>query len=454
MRRYDLRKLSPAELRDRFTTISWRDLAVTLGPILVLSVIAIWATFRFVRPAPPDTITITSGPIGSTLHNTAEKYRKILARHGVTLTVLPSQGSLENLHRLIDPSFRVDIGFLQGGITAGANIDNLVSLGSVFYEPVRVFYSGAGSVDRLSQFGGRRLTIGPEGSGTRFLALALLKANGIEPGGPTTLLDLDAEDAAEALLEGTVDAVLLTGDSAAPPLMRKLLRAPGIQLMDFPQADAYTRRFHYLSKLVLPMGAFDFAANLPSRDVTLIGPTVELVAREDLHPALSDLLIEAAREVHGRAGLLHSAGEFPSPLEHEIRISDDASRYYKSGKGFLYRHLPFWVASLADRMLWILVPIVALVIPGLRMVPMLYRWRIRSRIYRCYGALLALERDILANPGPGKRQELMKKLDEIDRTTGAMKMPVYFADQFYVLREHIGWVRGRLTDDAASQGTA
>jgi TRAP-type uncharacterized transport system substrate-binding protein len=449
--RYDLSKISPAQLRKRFVTISWRDLAVTLGPILLLSVLAVWATFRLVRPAPPDTITITSGPVGSTLYNTAEKYRKILARHDVTLKVLPSQGSLENLRRLIDPSFRVDVGFLQGGITAGTNIDNLVSLGSILHEPVRVFYRDAGSIDRLSQFSGKRLTIGPEGSGTRFLALALLKANGIEPGGPTELLDLDAEDASQALLEGRVDAVFLTGDSAAPPIMRKLLRAPGIQLLDFTQADAYTRRFQYLSKLVLPMGVFDFGTNLPARDVTLIGPTVELVARQDLHPALSDLLIEAARDVHGRAGLLHSAGEFPAPLEHEIRISDDASRYYKSGKGFLYRHLPFWVASLADRMLWILVPIVALVIPGLRMVPTLYRWRIRSRIYRCYGALLSLERELRAKPGPGKRQELLEKLDEIDRTTGAMKMPVYFADQFYVLREHIGWVRGRLTDDATSQ---
>jgi hypothetical protein len=192
------------------------------------------------------------------------------------------------------------------------------------------------------------------------------------------------------------------------------------------------------------MGSIDVGKNIPQQTIVLIGPTTELIAREDLHPALSDLLIEAAREVHGRATLLQRAGEFPSPVEHEYRLSDDASRYYKSGKGFLYRYMPFWLASLADRMFVILVPIVVLLIPGLRLVPQLYRWRVSLRINRWYGALLTLERDLLAHPEPERRDDLLKRLDAIEQGVNSMKVPLTFADQFYVLRQNIIFVRQRL----------
>src|SRR5581483_7251615 len=192
------------------------------------------------------------------------------------------------------------------------------------------------------------------------------------------------------------------------------------------------------------MGSLDFTENIPRETLALVGPTTELVARDDLHPALSDLLIEAAREVHGGANLLQRAGEFPAPLEHEFPVSDDAQRYYKSGKGLLYRYMPFWVASLVDRIIVIIVPIVVLVIPGLRIVPALYRWRVMSRIYKCYGALLALERDAFANPEAAKRDELLTRLDAIEQTVARLKVPLTFADQFYVLRQHINFVRERL----------
>ncbi len=425
--------------------ISWRDLAVTLGPILLLSMGGIWVAIRFVRPAPPSSITITSGPDGSVFRNTAEKYRSILARNGITLQILPSKGSLENLQRLNDPSFHVDIGFVQGGMATGIKVERLVSLGSLFYEPLAIFYRSADPVDRLSQFSGKRLAIGTEGSGTRALALTLLKANGIESGGRTALLDLSGEDAARALIAHKIDAAFLTGDSATPPLMRKLLQTPGIRVFNFVQAEAYTRRFRYLTRLELPMGTLDLGKNSPERTLYLIAPTVELVARENLHPAISDLLIEAARQVHGGATLLQHPGEFPTPLEHEFRISNDAARYYKSGKRFLYRSLPFWLASLADRTFVVLVPIVVLLLPGLRLMPSLYHWRVRARIYRWYGALIRLERDALMNSTPERPEQMLKRLDEIEKGVNNMKLPLAFADQFYVLREHIRFVRDRLT---------
>jgi TRAP-type uncharacterized transport system substrate-binding protein len=437
------RRFPRIRLPTRFALISWRDLALTLGPILLVCAGAIWVTFWFVRPAPPDTITMTAGPEGSIYWNHAQKYRAILARNGVDLVILPSQGSHENLRRLSDVEFEVDVGFVQVGVTAGVDLDGLASLGSMFHQPLVVFYRD-GRLARLSELRGKRLAIGAEGSGARFLSLALLKANGIEPGGPTELLDFTGAAAAEALLARRIDAAFLMGDSAAPQIMRRLFDAPGIRLLDFDQAEGYVRRFRYLSKLELPMGSVDLGRNLPPRTMNLIGPMVELVAREDLHPALSDLLIEAAHEVHGVATVMQKAGEFPVAKQHEIPVSDDATRYYKSGKGFMYRYLPFWVASLADRMLVLLVPVLVLLIPGVRIAPALYRWRISSRIYRWYGALLALEHELRERHEPEARDELMKRLDAIEQGVNRIKLPLAFAGEFYVLREHIDFVRARL----------
>jgi hypothetical protein len=444
------RKIGRLRIPVSISRISWRDLAVTLGPILLLSIIAIWIAFRFVRPAPPDTIVFTSGPDGSLFRNSAERYRKILARNDVNLEILPSHGALENLKRLSDPEFQVDVGFVQGGLAAGLDTDELMSLGSVFYEPVMVFYRSAVPLNRLSALKGERLAIGSEGSGARSLALTLLKANGVEPGGPTRLLDLSGEAAVQALLGRKIDAAILMGDSATSGAFRKLLGAPGVRLFDFAQADGYVRRFRYLSKLELPSGSLDLGRNVPEKSLTLIAPTVELVARADLHPALSDLLIEAAREVHGRGNLLQRPGEFPAPLEHEYRISDDAARYYQSGKGFLYRHLPFWLASLADRTALVLVPIIVLLIPGLRLAPWLYGWRIRARLYRRYGELMAVERAMLSQAAPEQREALLKRVDEIEKAVINIKIPGSFADELYVLRAHIHFVRDRLAGRIAT----
>lgn len=443
MTQHKVRSLAAIRPMARFVGISLRDLVVTSAPIIIITAVAIGAAYYFVRPAPPDSITISSGPTGSNFRLTAEKYRKILARDGVRLNVISSEGSLDNLKKLNDPKSRVDVGFVQGGVADGVNLDRLVSLGSVFHLPVLLFYRSAAPATFLSDLAGKRLAVGPQGSGTNVLAMTLLKANGIEPGGSTQLLELGGEAASQGVIDGAVDGAFLMGDSATPVVMRKLLWTPGVMLFDFSQADAYSRRYPYLEKLTLPMGAFDFAKNVPPQDLHLIGPTAELVARSDLHPALSDMLIQAAREVHGKATLLQRSGEFPAPLEHEFRISSDAKRYYNSGKSFLYRTLPFWLASLADRLLVVVVPVVILLIPGLKLVPALYSWRVKSRIYRWYGTLIALERSILADPSPEERANLLKRLDDIEAEVNKMKMPLAYAEQFYVLRDHIKFVGDR-----------
>ncbi|MGF6769103.1 TRAP-type uncharacterized transport system substrate-binding protein [Paraburkholderia sp. GAS199] len=442
----------PPRLVARFVAISWRDLAVSFGPILLIAAAAIWVAVRLIQPAPPNTLTLSAGPEGSTYWTAAQKYKAILARNRITLNVLSSEGSVQNLKRLADPKSNVDVGFVQDGLAPGAT-DGLMSLGSVAYVPLAIFYHGP-TVTRLSEFKGQRLAVGAEGSGTRELALALLKANGIEPGGTTKLLPLSGDDAAQALISGKVDAAFLAGDSAQPAVMGKLYRTPNVQFYDFAQADAYTRRFPYLTQITMPMGAFDLGKNLPSAPFHMVAPTVELVARDSLHPALSDLLVEAAREVHGKATIMQRAGEFPAPLAHDFPISDDAARYYKSGKSFLYRILPFWLASLADRLLVVVVPLVVLLIPALRLVPSLYAWRVKSRIYRWYGSLIAIERSALSEHSAAERASLIERLDAIEESVNGLKMPLAYADQFYVLREHIGFVRERLTHTREAQREA
>jgi TRAP-type uncharacterized transport system substrate-binding protein len=435
-----------------FTEYFGLNRAMSLGVVGFATLIVCFGVFWFIHSAPPRGLTITCGPAGSAFETNAFKYASYLANNGVTLKILRSQGSWENLKRLEDPAAHVDVGFVQGGLADGTNTQELVSLGSISYEPLLVFYRGTNTIRFLSQFQGRRLAVGSEGSGTHLLAMALLMTNGIVPGGSTTLENWDADQAASALLAGKVDAVFLTSDSASSQTMRLLLRSPGVQLMSFEQADAYTRRLSYLNKLRLPEGVIDFDKNLPPHDVWLIGPTVELVVRPDLNPAISDLLLEAAQTVHGKASVFQNQGDFPAPLVHEYTISPDALRYYKSGKKFLYREMPFWIASLANRMMVALVPVVLVLIPGLRLLPAAYRWRAQLRIYRWYRKLLVLERDVAQEPAPGRQEDFIRRLNEIETVVADMKVPASFANLFYSLREHIDYVRTKLAARSPTSG--
>jgi TRAP-type uncharacterized transport system substrate-binding protein len=436
-------------LRSRVLRASWRDLLLTLLPLSLALAAATWAVLHFVRPAAPRTITIATGPEGSSFQHLAERYAKAFERNGVTVRLVPSNGSLENLRRLADPAGDVDVGFVQVGVklpdpAPGEPRRALASLGTIARQPLYVLVRGSAPPDRLSALAGKRLVVGPEGSGTRVLALRLLEANGVQPGGPTTLLDLDDELVGDALEKGEIDAAFLMGDSASPRVIRSIIQRPGVHVLRLAQLDAYLRRFQDLDRIVIPMGAYDLAKNLPASDLELVASSVELVARADLHPAISDLLLETMREVHGRPFLLQRAGEFPAPREHDLPLSADARRYYESGKRWLYRMMPFWAASLADRFLMVLVPLVLVFLPVFRAVPSIYRWRIRNRVYRIYGSLLELERDVLRHAAED-RAALLGRLDQIERRADALKLPLSYTDQFYVLREHINFVRRRLT---------
>jgi TRAP-type uncharacterized transport system substrate-binding protein len=429
----------------RVTNISWLALVQTVGPPVLVCAVLVWAALHFVRAAPPHTLTISSGPKGSSFETIAQSYNKILARSGIQLKVIPSEGSLDNLNRIADPKSHIDIALVQSGLTTNADTDDLESLGGVFHEPLFIFYRSPKPLQRLSELSSQHIAIGPEGSGTRYLALALLKANEIEPKGSTRLSDLEGEAARAALLHRQVDAIFLTGDSASPATIVEMLHTDGIRLFDFQQANAYVRRFSYLSKLTVPAGAFDLGENLPPADISLLAPTVELVAHSNLHPALCDLLIEAATQVHGHASLLQTVGQFPNPSIHTFPISSEAARYYKSGdRSFIYRYLPFWLASVLSRLLVVIVPLFVVIVPSLRYAPLLYRWRIDSRIHRRYGELMELERQALGALSDDRRAELLKQLEAIEKSVISRRMPGSHAEQVYVLREHIDFVRKKL----------
>jgi TRAP-type uncharacterized transport system substrate-binding protein len=437
-------KIYFARMLAKLNGIFGQGQVVSVSVILALGLAVGAATLMFMNFGAPNTITITSGPKGSSFERNAERYKKILARDGVTVNILPSDGSRDNFKKLSDPKVAVDVGFVLGGEVNKADTGNLVSLGSVSYQPLMIFYRGDPK-KLIADFNGQRLDIGEDGSGTRSLALTLLKANGIEKGGSTSFVNTASGDEVRALLENRVDAIFVMGDSTSSDMMRSLLRTPGVHLFNFTQADGYVRRINYLNKLSLPKGSLDFGKDIPPEETTLIGPTVELIARDSLHPALSDLLLEAAREVHGGSSLFRKRGEFPAPQEHEFRISPDASRYYTSGKSFLYRTFPYGIASVIARIIAFVVPLALLLIPALRMAPAIYRWRMESRIHRWYRALLDLERDAF-NPSvdPKRREDLLKHLDHIESAVNKIIVPASFGDLFYGLRGHICFVRNTL----------
>lgn len=430
----------------------WAKLAAIYGESILLfmaMLLGIFATtclviFLFFNSAAPRTLTITAGQEGSVFHKNALKYKAILARDGVTLNILPSNGSIDNLNKLNDKKAKVDIGFVQSGVVGNLKVNHLMSLGSVGYQPLIVFYHGEGK-KLISDFAGHRLNIGEPGSGTHSLALNLLKENGIVPGGDTQLIEKASQHPVDDLLQNKIDAIFVMGDSVSTDLIKTLVKTPGINIFNFNQADGYTRRIKYLHKLVLPEGSIDLGKNNPVNDLNLIAPTVELIARDTLHPALSDLLLDAANEVHGSASLFVKSGEFPNLTTNEYHISPDATRYYKSGKNFLYRNFPFWLASLINRILVIAVPLLLILVPGVKIAPSIYRWKIQLSIYPFYKALLEIEKEAFeSTPDATRRQAIIEKLDHLEEKLSKIKIPPAYADVFYGLRGHINFVRTRL----------
>jgi TRAP-type uncharacterized transport system substrate-binding protein len=425
----------------RFRKATRRDLLLALAPTLVIVAVVVVLAYQFVQPAPPDKIILSSGTLDGGYNAYAQNYKEFLASNGVVLEIRTSDGAMENMAHLMDPRSDVQVAFIQSGTAFAANAPNLVSLGSVYYEPLWVFYRGAPITD-LPGLAGKKIAIGPEASGTRALALQLLAVNAVVLP-PTQLLANGGEEAADMLTRGKIDAAFFV----TPPeseMVQKLTAAPGIRLLSFERADAYNRRFPYLTKLTLPQGVFDFMHNIPRQDVVLLSPTANLIARNTLHPALAYLMMRAATAIHGGSGLLNPAGAFPAALDADFPLSVEAKRYYKSGPPFLQRYLPFWAANLVERLWVIVVPAIAILVPLVKAVPPLYRWRIRSRIYRWYARLKEIELQLEDNPDAKKLDEMLARLEDVDRAVNHIPTPLAYSENLYSFRQHIDLVRQRV----------
>jgi TRAP transporter TAXI family solute receptor len=420
---------------------SFGDLVRVWVPAAIVTVAGFVVAYQFVDPAPPERFTIATGGASGAYRAFAERYRGVLARHGVELEILQTAGSVENLQLLRDPQAGVQLAFVQGG-TGGADAEDLVSLASLYFEPLWVFYRQDAAVRRLGELAGRRIAIGPAGSGTRVIALELLEENGVTADS-ASLQPIGGAQAVQALTGGRVDAVFLVAGATADTV-QSLARAPGIDLLSFDRAAAYTRRHRFLSSVTVPEGVVDPGANVPARDVVLVAPTANLVARPDFHPALVDLMMAAVAEVHRGGGLFEDYGQFPSPKFLEFPLSEEAQRYFDSGPSFLRRVLPFWAATLVERMLVMLLPLVALLIPLLRIMPPVYRWRIRYRIYRWYAELLDIDPAVHGEDEPARLRAGLEELARIEEEVAKVNVPMSYADQLYALRLHLELVREKL----------
>ncbi len=429
-------------MKRRITKILTHEFLTIVGPLLLVGLIIFGITYHFVAPAPPRTLVMTTGVEGRTFAALGERYRQILARSDVQLKLLPSSGAVENLRRLKDKSLAADVGFLQGGMSSSSEAPNLLSLGSITYTPLWVFYRSGNTFDDLSQLKGKRIAIGPEGSGSRKFWLDLPKASQ-EIDEPTALFNLTDEAANKALKEGRVDAVITLG-TADNVFVQDLLHSESVKLMSLSQAEAYTRVFPTLSHVILPKGVVNLAKKLPASDIHLLSATTNLVVRDTMHPALMYLLLDAAAEIHGGPGWVNKAGEFPAPKVQDFPLSDQAERFYKTGRPFLLDYLPFWVAVFLDRIVKILFPVAIILFPLMRIMPWLYSWRNRSKLYRWYGELKYLELEVSEHPHTNRLSDYSAKLDHIEASVKKIKVPLAFYRELYILREHIALVRERV----------
>jgi TRAP transporter TAXI family solute receptor len=407
------------------------------GASVVLVLVGFVIAYQFVEPAPPSRLTMATGSSTGAYHRFALEVRDILAQSGVELDLLNTAGSKENASLLAKGD--VDIALIQGGTSLGGvtGSEQLRSLGSLYYEPLWIFHRINPAPSGMQDLVGRRLSRGVKGSGTRELVDELFALNGMAG---QESAELSNSDASAALMNGELDAVFMVGGEESPDV-RVLLDATDVRLMDVPRAEAYHLHRRYLSALTLPAGAISLATHRPPEDRRLVGVTAMLVAREDLHPALVDLLLLSSQPIVDKPGLFSTAGQFPSGQYLSVPLDEDARRFHERGPSFLQRYLPFWAATLVDRLIVMLVPLVGLALPLLKVFPPVYRWRVRSRIYRWYADLKRIEMKLdSGEAGP----DLIEAIQRLDDEVKHVETPLSYTDELYRLREHIDMVGKRI----------
>jgi TRAP-type uncharacterized transport system substrate-binding protein len=411
-----------------------RRLLLALALLAVL-VAVIWMVLTIGSPFPPRTVVMATGPAGSGYGEDGVRYQEILRRSGVNLQLVQTKGGVENLAQLRDSRSGVSVAFVESGITNRQESPDLLSLGAIAVEPLWMFFRDQPEGNGSRKLVGKRLSIEPEGSATQVLVRRMLALNGLDET-QLVLLDLTPERAAEALLHGEIDGVMML-TSWHSPTVQRLLAADGIVLEGFPRADAYVARFPSLSKVVLPTGVADFAKNIPSTDISLLAVESNLVVRKGLHPATQYLLLEAASEVHGGPGIFHRAGRFPAPEAINLPLSEQASTFYKSGRPFMYRYLPLWLAGLAERLLVVLIPLFAIVFPLVNFVPTVIRYVTERRVFALYGELRIAESQLEGQGPIAAIDDIAASLQDLAIRANRLKVPLGYAQRLFILKNHI-----------------
>jgi TRAP-type uncharacterized transport system substrate-binding protein len=395
---------------------------------------------------PPRTVTMATGAAGGANHELGMRYRDILARSGVRLRLVNTTGGLDNLARLRDRRSGVQVGFIQGGTTTKDESPNVESLGSIFFEPLWLFYrSGIG--DGIERYRGRRISIGPEGSGGRALALEIMKRTKVDAV-VGEVLGFPPQEAADKLIAGAVDIAFIVSGWDSPAVQR-LMAADGIEVANVPRPDAFIALYPFLSKVVLPSGVADLAANRPPADVVLLAAKASLAVRGDLSSAIQYLLLNAAVEIHSPPGIFQKSGQFPAGESVDLPLSEEAQRFYKSGRPLLQAYLPFWLAALVERFLVVFVPALVLMYPAFALLPRAYDWLMQSRILRLYDEMKAIERDLASGNEP--RGALSARLERLYQSASELQLPAKYASMQYTLRMHLDLVRDRISARAAGK---
>ena len=389
---------------------------------------------------PPHRIVMATGPEGSAYAEYGKRYRAALAKAGVEVQLRSTAGSVETAALLRDPHSGVSVGLMQGGIVGAANTAGLESLGAVAYEPLWWFRRRENQGVGADGLRGRKVAVGPQGSGTRALSLELIRRTGMERQ-IGELLALDVREAADKLKAGEIDVAFMMNSWDAP-VVQQLLADEGVALSSFPHADAFVALYPFLNKVIVPRGVMDLARDQPPADVTLIATKTNLVVRQDLHPALQYLLLNAATEIHSGPSIFNRANEFPAAEAIDMPLSSEAARFYKSGLPFLHDYFPFWMAALLGKLIILLIPILAVLYPMMRFLPALYDWAMRSKVLRMYGELRLLEDEMANARGSGRdMREVITRLDRLEEQANHLRVPVAYASQLYMLRNHIDLVR-------------
>ena len=415
----------------RASATAAREMLKVWAPLALIVVAGFLVAYRYVGSPPPRAIRIATGAADGAYHSFAQQYARLLARDGITLEVIPTAGTVENLELL--KSGDVSLALVQGGCATDADRADLQSLGSVFLEAVWVFTSRVSPIHRLNELEGRRVTVGPPGSGTQLLAKQLLGANGVSESN-ATFVHTETADFMSGLLRGDVDAGIVVA-SAEAPVVHTLAQQPQLELLDLERTGAYGRVFPFLTPVTLDEGVLNLARNIPPRDTRLVATAASLAARRDLHPALIPALLDAATRVHQPGGLLEETGQFPSGNLVDLPMNEDASRYIRIGPSFLYRWLPYGTAVVLDRLKVLLLPMVALLLPLFRIAPPLYQWRVRSRVYRWYAAVRDI--DLAISSEEPDAASLRSRLHALESDVASVSVPLAYTGEQYHLRLHI-----------------